>query len=149
MEKNQTNISEQLARIKKLSVKLLSTVLKIMKIVAEDENDLTDEIVTVLDLEKDKEVIVTQWLRDYCDTLVLDAERVKNEVDKFGSAYELGEEQLEAKTNEYPFLAEVWYGDAYGKRGVKGLSKLEAELEKDIHDATESKIVDAACKHSF
>lgn len=143
------DISAQMATIKKLAVNLCNIMLPIMKQLLENDNDFTDEIIHNLDMTKDKEAEVNLWLQNYCENLISEAVKYKNEVDKFHLAYKEGEETLEKNIREYPLLSEVWYGDTYGESGVDGLDMLIKELEKDIRKADESKIIESACKHKF
>lgn len=143
------DISAKIANIKNLSVNLLKEMLPIMKQLVNEDNDLTDEVLHNLDLPKDKESEVNTWLQNYCDNLIEDANSIKNEADKFVTAYRKGDEVIDKNIAEYPFLAEVWYGDTYGESGVHGLDMLIADLEKDLQKATETKIINEACKQKF
>ena len=146
---DRVDISVLVATIKKLSVNLLRTMLPIMQQLVDDENDLTDEILHNLDLPKTKEAEVNLWLQSHCENLISEADAYKNEVDKFEAAYKEGDDVFEKKIREYPLLSEVWYGDTYNKSGIDGLAMLIRDLEKDTQQATESKIIEAACKHKF
>jgi hypothetical protein len=143
------NINDKIVLLKKLSIQLLTDMLSIMKVLVDDENDISEEIVHNLELSSDKLSEVNEWLQNHCENLISTAKSVKNEADKFASAYTEGDEVLEKKIKEYPILAEVWYGDTYGKGEVEGLDLLIKELENDILNADENKIIEIACKQKF
>jgi hypothetical protein len=147
--KGRENISDKIATLKKISIRLLTDMLSIMKVIVDDENDISEEIMHNLELPSNKLMEVNGWLQNYCDNLIVTAKNVKNEVDKFASAYAEGDEVLDKKIKEYPVLAEVWYGDTYGKGGVEGLDLLIKELEEDLLNVDENKIIEIACKQKF
>jgi hypothetical protein len=146
---DRVNISDKIITLKKISIRLLTDMLSIMKVLVDDENDISEEIMHNLELPPDKLREVNGWLQNYCDNLIVTAKSVKNEVDIFASAYTKGDEVLDKEIKEYPVLAEVWYGDTYGKGGVEGLDLLIKELESDLLNVDENKIIEIACKQKF
>jgi len=146
---NISDISDKVATLKKVSIKLLTKMLGIMKILVDDENDLSEEIIHNLKLSDEKLSEVNRWLQNYTENLMSTAKNIKNEIDNFVLAYNEGEEALENGINKYSNLAEVWYGDTYGKSGVDGLDLLIIELENDLLNVDETKIIEIACKQTF
>lgn len=135
--------------LKKTSIDVLREALPIMKVLLEDDNDLSDEIIHNLELPKEKLIAVNMYLRDYIENVISTAKLVRNEIDDFSESSIKGEEELEKNMKKYPMLAEVWYGDTYNKEGIPALKILLKELETDLSKINENKIIEHACKQKI
>jgi hypothetical protein len=123
----------------------LNSILPIMRELTKDDNYIVDEVAYIATVPK---TTVLEWLRNETLSLIKEAESVKNEIDLFHKALNKSEESLEKGIKNYPFLANIWYGDEYdGKEGNEALQILLSELKKDTENATDDKIIEMATTH--
>jgi len=72
-----------------------------------------------------------QYLEEYILELVSEAKSVSDEIENFEKDFQQADISEKRGEKLYPFLAEVWFGDAYSKRGMKGIKELEKGLKKN------------------
>lgn len=138
-------ISEQvevLKELKKTSKGILKNMLPIMKELTSSNNDLSDEVAirSKVSLE-----VSNLRLQEICLDLISDAETVKCEIDKFVGIIQESKTDLSNHIPKYPFLAGVWFGDAYdGEYEVEGLKILLKELKNTLSQVNEDWIIETA-----
>jgi hypothetical protein len=129
-----------------ISNEILVKMLPIMQSLVEDDNDFVDEIVYSTDM-KDKKFVNT-WLQEFSVSLISNAENVKKEASSFTKSYEQGSDVLDKNIKQYPFLAEVWFGDVYdGKEELVAFETLLEELKTELSEADEDVIIKKAIVH--
>lgn len=129
-----------------ISNEILVKMLPIMQSLVEDDNDFVDEIVYSTDM-KDKKFVNT-WLQEFSVALISNAENVKKEASLFTKSYEQGSDVLDKNIKQYPFLAEVWFGDVYdGKEELSAFETLLDELKMESKEADEDFIIKKAIAH--
>lgn len=129
-----------------ISNEILVKMLPIMQSLVEDDNDFVDEIVYSTDM-KDKKFVNT-WLQEFAVALISNAENVKKEESSFTKSYEQGPDILDKNIKQYPFLAEVWFGDVYdGKEELSSFETLLDELKTESKEADEDFIIKKAIAH--
>ena len=147
------DISEKVTIIKKLSTNILENMIPVMRILFDDLNDITEEIIHNIDIPEDdvEKTIpkVNAWLQTYTEELVSTARTALSESDKFATTYTEGDEALDKKMGNYEMLANVWFGDTYDKDGVAALDLLIKDLKSDLKNTNETEIIKIACKQNF
>jgi hypothetical protein len=129
-----------------ISNEILIKMLPIMQSLVDDDNDFVDEIVYSTDM-KDKKFVNT-WLQEFSVSLISNAENVKKEAGSFTKSYEQGSDVLDKNIKQYPFLAEVWFGDVYdGKEELSAFETLLEELKTESKEADEDFIIKKAIAH--
>jgi hypothetical protein len=129
-----------------ISNEILAKMLPIMQILVDDDNDFVDEIVYSTDM-KDKKFVNT-WLQEFSMAFISGAENVKKEASSFTKSYEQGSDVLDKNIKQYPFLADVWFGDIYdGKEELSAFETLLEELKTELSEADEDFIIKKAITH--
>jgi hypothetical protein len=91
---------------------------------------------------KKDQKIIKEWLEIKTLNLIEDSEKVNDEIIKFKNNLLGGEEKLEKNSDEYPFLAQVWYGDMFdGKIEIDALNFLVSELQITLKNCNEDFLV--------
>jgi hypothetical protein len=147
------DISERITTIKKLSTNILENMIPVMRILFDDHNDITEEIIHNIgtpedDVEKTIPKVNT-WLQTYTEEVVSTARIALSESDKFAAAYAEGDDTLDKNMGNYEMLANVWFGDTYDKDGVAALDLLIKDLKGDLKNTNETEIIKVACKQNF
>lgn len=138
-------LNSALKELKLKSTDLIVTMLPIMQEITEKDSDIVDEISYTTKAEK-KEIIT--WLEKRMMHMTEDAEKVIKEIDVFTENLLKGQKELEKNSEEYPFLAEVWYGDIYnGKDEKEALLLLTKDINKYLKDANEDSIIKSGVKY--
>jgi len=87
-------------------------------------------------------------LQEFSVSLISNAENVKKEASSFTKSYEQGYDVLDKNIKQYPFLAEVWFGDVYdGKEESFAFETLLEELKTELSEADEDFIIKKAITH--
>lgn len=130
----------------KVSNEILSTMLPLMQTIVDHDNEFVDEITYSTKIEDKKEINL--WLQEFTSSLIINADNTKRESAKFLKSYEKGPDFLDKNIKEYPFLAEVWFGDIYdGKEELEAFQSLLEELNSELSEADEDFIIKKAIKH--
>lgn len=133
-----------LSSLKTTSNNIIRNMVPIMSKIAEDDNDIIDEVNHRTEVEVE---IISEYLQSMTLDIISDAEKVKAEIDAFASATEVGQNAIESNINSYPFLADVWFGDVYGKEGIEGMKILLNDLRHEESKTTEDWIIENAVGH--
>ncbi len=142
---NLAEFTSVLKSLKESSALLIKNLLPIMNEITEKNNDLVGEIEYRTECDKKD---ITKWLEEKTILLSEDAEKIVKEVDKFAENYTKGPEVLEKNSKEYPFLAEVWFGDIYnGKEELEALKLLLKDIEKDLKEVDDDHLIKVCAKH--
>jgi hypothetical protein len=150
MNRVDESLASILSLLTKTSTSILTNALPLMKMLVDDGNDLCDEIIHNLQLPDDKISVVNKWLQNYVEELISTAKSLRPEIAKFQSSWQKGDEALDKNMKDYPILAEAWYGDTYNNNeGIPAFELLLKELESDLSNLTENKIIERACKYKF
>jgi hypothetical protein len=121
--------------------------IKEMLLIMEDISQKKSEIVSeVVHRTKGDKTAIINWLEQKTVSIVEDSEKVIKEIDIFAENIIKGPKELEAESQKYPFLSEVWFGDMYnGKEGKNALKALHKEISKHLkEDANADAIIEAA-----
>jgi len=140
-------LNDLIAELIDVSDKILSKMVPIMKNLLEPDNDYVEEISYSTKIQ-DKEIL-NLWLQQQTVSSVSNAENVKKEAVNFLKSYKKDpDETLYKNVKQYPFLAEVWFGDNYdGKEGVEALKYLLEELKTDLACSDEDFYIEKAISH--
>ncbi len=134
-------LTKMLNTIKNLSNNIIEKSIPIMKELAEENNDLLEELLEKQDIDAD---VAIETLQNICLDLTKDAESVIEEIEPFSDAIIQGQDALDEGEDEYPFLLQVWYGDMYEESEIEGLKVLAKDLKKQLKQVDEDKIIDKA-----
>lgn len=116
------DIVNTLTSLKGVVHDILSNSIPIMKELSKDENYIVNEIIERSNCDKTD---VVDFLQTTTFALIEDPRIINKEIDNFGSNIE----NIDAKLKEYPFLANVWYGDYYNnKDGVEAMNLLLRDM---------------------
>src|SRR5579862_4570881 len=151
---NLTAITKVIKNSKLKSEELLTKMLPIMEILVDTENEISKEIIYNLTTKKKDKItliMVTEWAQEKTSTIINDAEVVKSEIDNFAKTINSGgssSKSLKKNMEEYPFLAEVWFGDVYDdKIGIDALKELLDGIIENIDKADEDSIIQEGTDH--
>jgi hypothetical protein len=119
--------------------------LPIMEELAEPENDIIDGILYMVK-DADKNTTI-EWIRTRSLLMIADAEKVNKEIDKFIESLDKGDEIIEKEMENYPFLAEVWYGDVYDEQGIGAIKALLEEFNTLLLQTNDNYLIKKAIEH--
>ncbi len=128
-----------LTDIEELSREIFETILETLENAEEDESEIIVEISQRADVS---EQVAVNAISTTCDTYITDARSVVNEIDEFSEAVAGGHECVSKNADLFPFMAEVWCGDAYGEEGVDALKLLKRELSQTAKKVNENFIIE-------
>jgi len=143
------NVPNLVKSLTLVSNNILVKMVPIMQNLVDPDNDIVEEIVYSTKIE-DKAKVNT-WLQNQTVFLIENSEKVKREADKFLKSYKedsVDHDLLYKNVKQYPFLAEVWFGDNYdGKEGVEALQTLLAELKSELDNSDEDNLIETGIRH--
>lgn len=143
------NVQNLVKSLTIVSNNILVKMVPIMQNLVDPDNDIVEEIVYSTKIE-DKAKVNT-WLQNQTVFLIENSEKVKREADKFLKSYKedsADHDLLYKNVKQYPFLAEVWFGDNYdGKEGVEALQTLLAELKSELDNSNEDDLIETGIRH--
>lgn len=139
---NIKELSNALQKLETLSNKILKKSLPIMKDINGNDSEIVNDL--LIEIPEMDERTAKKILVEIITNHISDAESVQTEIEKFSEIVVLGEDEILDKGENFPFLLEVWQGDAYGKVGVEALIELIKELECQILSTKNKDIVEAA-----
>jgi len=96
-------------------------------------------------LEETKRSVLLETLRDLSLKWVRDARIILDESPKF-VVEEDGIYIINTDSGECPFLTEVWNGDYYDQTENEGLTELLKDLESQLSDVSEEKLIENTLK---
>ena len=142
-----TGLVDNLHRLKTLSSSILQQMLPIMRKINRPNNDIFRDVKDGLNCNvTDREI--TERLQEMTLKLIDDASVVHKEIDLFVEASAI-QDGVESKIKEYPFLANVWFGDFYEElEGYRAIEKLAKELQESYAKCDEERIIED-CIESF
>ena len=136
---------KNLNKLEKTSKKIIKNALDIMNKLKDDDNEILENAMDDGNLEDDKKQVLLDTLRDLSLKWIRDAEIVLAEVPKF-VVDEDGVYIVDLDSGECPFLNEVWNGDYYDQTENEGLTELLKDLEGQLEDINEEKLIANALK---
>jgi len=136
-----SKLTNLLNDIGKESKKILQTSLPILKELANEDNDIVDSVIDEHDgyISSDQ---ACDFLRETTTQLTEDAQKVIREIDTFAKFLVRGETEFEEHEEDYPFLAQVWWGDTYPEDKIGGLNFLLEDLRKCSEKMNTDYIID-------
>ena len=140
--KRLSELVDVLSSLKKVSKQILKNMLPIMKELAIDNNYIVEEVSICSDAPID---VATEHLQATALNIISDAEIVKKEINAFAEIVELSQKDIKKNIQNYPFIAEVWFGDMFdGLEGIDALKKLLEDLKKDLAKTSDDWIIENA-----
>lgn len=134
-----------LNKLEKTSRQLIKNALDVMDKLQRDDNDLLEDAIEEGNLEDDKRPVMLETLRDLSMKWVRDARIILDESPKF-VVDEDGVYIINTDSGECPFLTEVWHGDYYDQTENEGLKELLKDLEEQLGNVSEEKLIENALK---
>lgn len=135
-----------LNKLEKTSKKIIKNALDIMDKLQADDNDLLEDAMEEGNLDEDKREKLLETLRDLSLKWVRDARIILEEAPKF-VLEEDGIYIIDTNSSGLcPFLTEVWHGDYYDQTENEGLAELLKDLEEQLGDVNEEKLIENALK---
>jgi len=135
---------ETLSEIRRISNDILEKMLPIMEQITEDDNDIVGEVIHDAEIEENEAV---EYLEQITLEIISDSESIRKEMDSFAKYVVEGKKELADNISNYPFFANIWYGDAYdGFEGVSALQMLLKELKEDQTKTNEDWIIENSVK---
>lgn len=122
---------------------IIDNVYPIIKELKKDDSELIEDLLDDVDIEKSEGLKI---LRGLAVSLIEDATKITREIDSFTNAILQGDDIVENNVDNYPFLAEVWFGDLYGESDIEALQILEGDIYKQYMSSNEDAIYDNAVK---
>lgn len=139
--KRLNKLANAMNTVRDLANKIIATAVPIMKELQTVENDLVDEFLEEHDIDSN---LALSLLQDRSLTLIRDSETVLKEIESFSESVIQGEDAVDEGADDYPFLIQVWYGDTYGESDLKGINSLILDLQEQLSQIDEDKILEAA-----
>jgi hypothetical protein len=141
------NVPDLVKSLTLVSNNILVKLVPIMQKLVDPDNDLTDEVAYSANIEDHEKV--NAWLQGQTISLIDNSERVKKEACKFLESYKKDSDELLYKNvKQYPFLAEVWFGDNYdGVEGIEAFQTLLKDLKSELAMVDEDKLIESATSY--
>lgn len=140
------SLADTTIALRDVSKSILGKMIPIMEDVVNVDGDIVSEVLHVAELE-DADA-VSEFLKNVTLQMIDDAAVIHKEVEIFGQYVAGGRSVLDANIAQFPFLAQVWYGDAYdGIDELQAIKKLLAELTTSESQATDDWMIQHATSH--
>lgn len=110
-------------------------------------SDIIDEVNYCTQADKPK---ILEFLQTSILEMIKDAQHINTEINVFSNILQKeGEEGIDnnLKTNTFPFLASVWFGDVYDKDGIEALNMLLLSVTENLKMAGDDELINLANKH--
>jgi len=134
-----------LNKLEKTSKQIIAISLDTMAKLKLDENELLEDAMEEGNVNDEKKPQLLEALRDLSMKWVRDATIILDEAPNFVTD-EDGVFIINIDSGECPFLTEVWNGDYYDQIENEGLSELLKDLQSQLADVNEDKLIENALK---
>jgi len=131
-----------LMEIKRLTLEVLKKALPILQELNSKDNNILD---TLMETSPNINIILAlKYLQIVSIKMLKDADTVAKEIENFTDVVILGEESMEKRKEEYPFLFQVWGASIYDDCGIDALYLLAEDIKNQLDTFNQEKIIKLA-----